>query len=114
MTDFEITDPERKKAAASFRQDIKKHVTDISEKYIDKGKTSEGAIMFIPAEAVFAEIHGHFPDLVEFAQHANVLVGLPHHAYGNFNHSKSRLEGFCHSKTYSSHPRSFKSAGPRF
>lgn len=77
MTSFEANDSDRKKAQQSFRQDIKKHVIDISGKYIVSGETAEGAIMFIPAESVFSEIHAHFPDLVEFAQRANVWLASP-------------------------------------
>lgn len=77
MTDFNATDPERKKAQQNFKQDIKKHINDIASKYIIAGETSEGAILFIPAEAVFAEIHAHFPDLVEFAQRLSVWFASP-------------------------------------
>jgi DNA recombination protein RmuC len=77
MTNFDVAESDRKKAHQSFKQDIKKHITDISSKYILKGETSDGAIMFIPAEAVFAEIHAHFPDLVEFAHRSNVWLTSP-------------------------------------
>lgn len=77
MTNFDTAESDRKKAQQSFKQDIKKHITDIAGKYILKGETSEGAIMFIPAEAVFAEIHAHFPDLVEFAHRSNVWLTSP-------------------------------------
>ena len=55
----------------------KKHIQDIQSKYIIQQETSEGAVMFIPAEAVFAEIHAHFPDLVEIAQRSNVWLASP-------------------------------------
>ncbi len=61
----------------TFRQDIRKHIHDIAEKYILPGETSDGAMMFIPAEAIFAEIHAHYPDLVEFAQKARVWMVSP-------------------------------------
>lgn len=77
MTDFTNIEGERKKATQSFKQDIKKHISDIANKYIQPGETSEGAIMFIPAEAVFAEIHAHFPDLVEFAHRSNIWLASP-------------------------------------
>lgn len=77
MTDFNLIDIERKKAQQAFRQDIKKHITDVASKYILPGETSEGAILFIPAEAVFAEIHAHFPDLVEIAQRQAVWFASP-------------------------------------
>lgn len=77
MTDPTLGDADRKTAEQQFRQDIKKHIKDISSKYIIPGKTSDGAMMFIPAEAVFAEIHGHYPDLVEEAQRARVWLVSP-------------------------------------
>jgi DNA recombination protein RmuC len=77
MTDAELGDADRKSAEQQFRQDIKKHIKDISSKYIIPGETSDGAVMFIPAEAVFAEIHGHYPELVEEAQRARVWLASP-------------------------------------
>jgi len=77
MTDTTLGDADRKTAEQQFRQDIKKHITDISTKYIIPGTTSDGAMMFIPAEAVFAEIHGHYPELVEVAQRARVWLVSP-------------------------------------
>ena len=73
----DISDSERKHAEQQFRQDIKKHIKDIAEKYIIPGQTADGAVMFIPAEAVFAEIHARFPDLVETAQQARVWLTSP-------------------------------------
>ena len=52
-------------------------IKDIAEKYIIPGETADGAVMFIPAEAVFAEIHARFPDLVETAQQARVWLTSP-------------------------------------
>jgi DNA recombination protein RmuC len=77
MTDTTLGNADRKTAEQQFRQDIKKHIKDISSKYIIPGETSDGAVMFIPAEAVFAEIHGHYPDLVEEAQRARVWLASP-------------------------------------
>jgi DNA recombination protein RmuC len=77
MTDFELNDHDRQLASRQFRQDIKKHIKDIKEKYIIEGETASGAMMFIPAEAVFAEIHAHFPDLVELAHKEKVWLVSP-------------------------------------
>ncbi len=77
MTDYDASEPERKKAHQVFKVDIKKHISDIASKYIIPGETSDGAVLFIPAEAVFAEIHAHFPDLVAFAQRSNVWLASP-------------------------------------
>jgi DNA recombination protein RmuC len=77
MADPHTGDADRAAAERQFRQDIKKHIKDIASKYIIPGETSDGAVMFIPAEAVFAEIHGRYPDLVEEAQRARVWLTSP-------------------------------------
>jgi len=77
MTDLSLGDADRAAAERQFKQDIKKHIKDISTKYIIPGETSDGAMMFIPAEAVFAEIHAHYRDLVEEAQRARVWMVSP-------------------------------------
>lgn len=77
MMDIHLSESEKTLASRQFKLDIKKHITDISDKYIIPGETSDGAIMFIPAEAVFAEIHGHHPDLVQQAQQAKVWICSP-------------------------------------
>ena len=77
MMDNEASDTDRLKAEKQFRLDIKKHIKDIADKYIIKDETADGAIMFIPAEAVFAEIHAHQPKLVEEAQRARVWMVSP-------------------------------------
>ena len=77
MMDDEAPEDERRAAERQFKLDIKKHIKDISEKYIIEGETADGAIMFIPAEAVFAEIHAHHPQLVEEANRARVWMVSP-------------------------------------
>lgn len=77
LIDSAISDHERQQAERQFKIDIRKHIQDIADKYIIPGETAEGAIMFIPAEAVFAEIHARHADLVEIAQHANVWMVSP-------------------------------------
>jgi DNA recombination protein RmuC len=77
MMDNDAPETERARAARQFRQDIRKHIKDISEKYLVPSETADGAVMFLPAEAVFAEIHAHFPDLVDEAQRARVWLVSP-------------------------------------
>ncbi|WP_018694269.1 DNA recombination protein RmuC [Algicola sagamiensis] len=77
MMDEQLPQSERKFAERQFKQDIKKHVTDIHSKYLIPGETSEGAIMFIPAEAVFAEIHAHHPDILEYAYQQRIWLTSP-------------------------------------
>lgn len=75
--DPEISEIERKHYIQAFNQDIKKHINDIAIKYIIPGETANGAIMFIPAEAVFADIHSRFPDLVTLAHAKSVWLTSP-------------------------------------
>lgn len=68
---------ERTVAERQFKADIKKHVDDIAGKYIIPDVTSDGAVMFIPAEAVFAEIHAHHPEVVDYAMQKRVWIVSP-------------------------------------
>ncbi len=77
MMDNEAGESVRAQAERQFRKDIRKHIDDIAGKYIIADETADGAIMFIPAEAVFAEIHAHQPALVEAAQRARVWMVSP-------------------------------------
>ena len=73
----DVTDTDRNLATRSFKSDVKKHVDDIASKYIIEGETSDGAVMFVPAEAVFAEIHAYHSDLVEYAMSRRVWIVSP-------------------------------------
>ncbi len=77
MLDEALPSAERDAARRQFKADVKKHVDDIASRYIVAGETSEGAVMFLPAEAVFAEIHAYHPDLVEHAQKKRVWLTSP-------------------------------------
>lgn len=77
LADPALSEPERLAASRQFVQDIRKHIKDISEKYLIPGETAEGAVMFLPAESIFAEIHAHYPELVEEAQRARVWLVSP-------------------------------------
>ena len=72
-----ISDGPDRATPAMFKADVKRHVDAISSKYIIPNVTSDGAVMFIPAEAVFAEIHAHHRDLVEYAQIRRVWIVSP-------------------------------------
>lgn len=72
-----ISPLEKQQVERQFKIDIRKHIQDIAEKYIIPGETSDGAVMFIPAEAIFSEIHAHHPDLVAIAQQAKVWLVSP-------------------------------------
>jgi len=67
MVDKGRTKEERLLFEKNFVADVKKHITTIAEKYIIPGETSDEAIMFLPAEAIFAEINAYHPELINFA-----------------------------------------------
>lgn len=92
MTDFSISEAERATAERQFKQDVKKHIQDIASKYIVKGETSDGAILFIPAEAVFSEIQAHHPDLVELAHTSNVWLVSPTTMWATLNTARAVLK----------------------
>ncbi len=77
LTSKKLTEQERKQLEQQFQLDIRKHIQDIADKYILPPETSDGAVMFIPAEAIFAEIHGNYPELVEFALRSRVWLVSP-------------------------------------
>ncbi|KTD35966.1 transmembrane protein [Legionella nautarum] len=68
---------DRKALQQQFRQDLQKHIKDIAEKYIVPNETTDGAVMFIPAEAIFAEIHANYPDMIALSQRLKVWIVSP-------------------------------------
>ena len=68
---------ERLHSQRQFRADVRRHIEDIASKYIIVGETADGAMMFVPAEAVFAEIHAHHAELVDFAMQRRVWIVSP-------------------------------------
>lgn len=77
MMSKDNTAAETKSFERAFKQDLKKHVDDISKKYIIDGETAEHAILFLPAEAIFAEIHAYHYDMVEYAHKQHVVLTSP-------------------------------------
>ena len=77
MIDSSLGELVQAQASKLFKADIKKHVDDISSKYIIANETSDGAVMFIPAEAVFAEIHAYHGDIVDYAMQKRVWLVSP-------------------------------------
>jgi len=71
------SDDARKAALRMFGTDVLKHVRDIAEKYIVPGETAESALMFLPSEAVYAELHASLPDVVEKSYRARVWIVSP-------------------------------------
>ena len=68
---------ERKAAAQRLRTDVLKHVTDIRERYFIVGETQDLAIMFVPSESVYADLHEHFEDVVQKAHRARIIIVGP-------------------------------------
>ena len=77
MMDKNLSQPERLSFEKLFKQDCKKHIIDIKNKYIIDDVTSDQAILFLPAEAIFAEINAYHPDVVEYAQKNRVWITSP-------------------------------------
>ncbi len=75
--DENASNAEIENARKAFKNDVKKHITDIKEKYIIPGVTAEMAYMFIPAEAIFSEIYANFDELVELSYQSKVYLVSP-------------------------------------
>jgi len=72
------SDDERRGVSARLRTDIQKHVGDIATKYLIPGETQTPALMFVPSESIYAELHTNFSDLVQKARQQNVVIVSPH------------------------------------
>ena len=77
MYNNDLSQIERENARKDFVTDLKKHIDAISSKYIIKNETSEQAILFLPAEAIFAEINAYHTDIIEYAYKKNVRIASP-------------------------------------
>ena len=71
------TDDDKKTAGQAFTRDVIKHVQDISEKYIIPGETSEWALMFVPAESIYMELHTNFPKVIQEGYRRKIVVASP-------------------------------------
>ena len=77
MIDKRLGILERQAAEKQFKQDVKKHIDAISSKYIINGVTSDQAIMFLPAEALFAELNAYHSDIIDYAYKKRVWIASP-------------------------------------
>ncbi len=77
MTDKKLSNSERETALKLFKVDVKKHIDAIADKYIIPGETADEAIMFLPAEAIFAEINAYHPDLLKYSFERRVWITSP-------------------------------------
>ncbi len=71
------SEEERKSAAQRLRQDVMRHVNDIAERYLLPGETQELALMFVPSESVYAELHDAFDDVIQKAYRLQVVLVSP-------------------------------------
>ena len=86
------TDRDLNEAAKFLRASIKKHIKDISSKYIIEGETADGALMFLPSEAVYAELHANFPELVREGFAARVWIVSPTTCMATLNTMRAILK----------------------
>lgn len=77
MFDREIDEGARKQAKKDFKTNVKTHIDAIASKYIIKDETADQAMMFLPAEAIFAELHAYHSDVVEYANRKKVWIASP-------------------------------------
>ena len=77
MVDKSRSETERNISEKMFKQDMKKHIDAISSKYIIPGVTSEQAILFLPAEAIFAEVNAYHQDIIDYAYSKHVWITSP-------------------------------------
>ncbi len=86
-TDWEVTE-----AARQFRAAVRTHIKAISEKYIIEGETADGALMFLPSEAVYAELHANFPEVVRDGFAARVWIVSPTTCMATLNTMRAILK----------------------
>ena len=77
MVDRELPDRDRELATRAFKADMKKHIDAIATKYIIPNETSDQAVLFVPAEAIFAEINAYHQEVVDYAQSKRVWIASP-------------------------------------
>lgn len=77
MMDYDLGELDRERAQRQFKLDVRRHIDDIASKYIIADVTSDGAVMFLPAEAVFAELHAYHFDIVDYAMQRRVWLVSP-------------------------------------
>ncbi|WP_372884372.1 DNA recombination protein RmuC [Shimia sp.] len=86
------TQAQLNEAARMLRASVKKHIKDISERYILEGETADGALMFLPSEAVYAELHANFPELVREGFAARVWIVSPTTCMATLNTMRAILK----------------------
>ena len=85
-------DRQVQEAARFLKTSVRKHIRDIAEKYILDGETADGALMFLPSEAVYAELHANFPELVREGFEARVWIVSPTTCMATLNTMRAILK----------------------
>ena len=83
---------ETKEAASFFKVSVRAHIKAISEKYIIEGETADGALLFLPSEAIYAELHSNFPELVREGFDARVWIVSPTTCMATLNTMRAILK----------------------
>lgn len=86
------SDWEVNEAAKFLRNSVRKHIKDIAERYILDGETADGALMFLPSEAIYAELHANFPELVREGFDARVWIVSPTTCMATLNTMRAILK----------------------
>jgi len=86
------TEAELKAGIQAFKASVRKHINDISEKYIIEGETADGALMFLPSEAIYAELHSKFSDLVQEGFTKRVWIVSPTTCMATLNTMRAILK----------------------
>jgi DNA recombination protein RmuC len=86
------TAQETQDAARAFRTSVRGHIKAISERYILEGETADGALMFLPSEAVYAELHANFPEIVREGFAARVWIVSPTTCMATLNTMRAVLK----------------------
>jgi DNA recombination protein RmuC len=86
------TPGQQREAQALMRSAVRVHIRAISEKYIIEGETADGALMFLPSEAVYAELHANFPDVVREGFAARVWIVSPTTCMATLNTMRAVLK----------------------
>ena len=86
------TELDTRDAVKFMRTSVKTHIKAISEKYIIEGETADGAIMFLPSEAVYAELHSNFPELIREGFEARVWIVSPTTCMATLNTMRAILK----------------------
>ena len=77
MFDTSFHETERKEFVKDFKNNLKKHIDDIANKYIIRDVTADQAVLFLPAEAIFAELYAYHGDIIEYAHQRKVWITSP-------------------------------------